>query len=75
MESKLFLPELECYSPRNVVSSPCGVRTKPRKNVVLVHFEASKFKNEVKVKAKFSHTRNRALGPELIPVYRQSACR
>ena len=26
-----------------------------------------------KVKVKFSHTRNRALGPELNPVYRQSA--
>ena len=26
-------------------------------------------------KVKFSHTRHRALGPELIPVYRQSACR
>jgi len=29
----------------------------------------------IKVKAKASHTRYRALGPELIPVYRQSACR
>jgi len=29
----------------------------------------------VKVKVKFSHTRYRALGPELIPVYRQSARR
>ena len=28
-----------------------------------------------KVKVKFSHTRHRALGPELIPVYRQSARR
>jgi len=28
-----------------------------------------------KVKVKASHTRYRALGPELIPVYRQSACR
>jgi len=28
-----------------------------------------------KVKVKFSHTRYRALGPELIPVYRQSAHR
>ena len=27
------------------------------------------------VKVKFSHTRYRALGPELIPVYRQSARR
>jgi len=26
-------------------------------------------------KVKFSHTRYRVLGPELIPVYRQSACR
>jgi len=26
-----------------------------------------------KVKVKFSHTRFRAFGPELIPVYRQSA--
>ena len=26
-------------------------------------------------RVKFSHTRYRALGPELIPVYRQSACR
>ena len=30
---------------------------------------------EVKVKVQFSHTRYRALGPELIPVYRQSARR
>jgi len=29
----------------------------------------------VKVKVKASHTRYRALGSELIPVYRQSACR
>jgi len=29
----------------------------------------------IKVKVKASHTRHRALGPELIPVYRQSACR
>ena len=29
----------------------------------------------VKVKVKASHTRHRVLGPELIPVYRQSACR
>ena len=28
-----------------------------------------------KAKVKASHTRYRALGPELIPVYRQSACR
>jgi len=28
-----------------------------------------------KGKGKASHTRHRALGPELIPVYRQSACR
>jgi len=28
-----------------------------------------------KVKVKASHTRYRVLGPELIPVYRQSACR
>jgi len=32
-------------------------------------------KRAVKVKVKFSHTRYRALGPELIPVYRQSARR
>jgi len=29
----------------------------------------------VKVKVKFSHTRYQVLGPELIPVYRQSASR
>jgi len=28
-----------------------------------------------KKRVKASHTRHRALGPELIPVYRQSACR
>jgi len=28
-----------------------------------------------KVKIKASHTRYLALGPEMIPVYRQSACR
>jgi len=31
--------------------------------------------SDIKVKVKFSHTRYRALGPELIPVYRQSARR
>jgi len=30
---------------------------------------------DVKVKVKASHTHYRALGPELIPVYRQSAHR
>jgi len=30
------------------------------------------FKLEVTKKVKFSHTRYRALGPELIPMYRQS---
>ena len=30
---------------------------------------------KVKVKVKFSHTRYRALGPELMPVYWQSARR
>ena len=30
---------------------------------------------KVKLMVKFSHTRYRALGPELIPVYRQSARR
>ena len=30
---------------------------------------------QLKLKVKFSHTRYRALGPELIPVYRQSAHR
>jgi len=43
-------------------------------------FEASNINNKskarkLKVKVKFSHTRYRALGPELIPVYRQSAHR
>ena len=33
------------------------------------------FRVREKVKVKFSHTRYRALGPELIPVYRQSARR
>jgi len=36
----------------------------------LVKVKKVKFK-----KVKFSHTRYRALGPELIPVYRQSARR
>jgi len=31
--------------------------------------------SKVKVKVKASHTRYRVLGPKLIPVYRQSACR
>jgi len=30
---------------------------------------------DIKIKVKASHTRHRALGPELIPLYRQSACR
>ena len=36
---------------------------------------SSKSNTNSKVKVKFSHTRYRALGPELIPVYRQSARR
>jgi len=40
------------------------------------HLENSVRENEFSaIKAKFSHTRYRALGPELIPVYRQSARR
>jgi len=35
----------------------------------------TRLSSAVKVKVKFSHTRYRALGPELIPVYRQSARR
>jgi len=31
--------------------------------------------HDIKVKVKFSHTPYRALGPELIPVYRQLARR
>ena len=42
--------------------------------VKLLWFEITKMLI-VKVKVKFSHTRYRALGPELIPVYRQSARR
>ena len=37
-------------------------------------YTVSKYKCQFK-KVKFSHTRYRALGPELIPVYRQSARR
>ena len=39
----------------------------------LLWFEITKIL--IKQKVKFSHTRYRALGPELIPVYRQSARR
>ena len=39
-----------------------------------VHKKCSGIKGKGK-KVKASHTRYRALGPELIPVYRQSACR
>jgi len=38
------------------------------------HYAARRGRSHGK-KVKFSHTRYRALGPELIPVYRQSACR
>jgi len=41
----------------------------------LVKFSDDVLKNCTRGKVKFSHTRYRALGPELIPVYRQSACR
>jgi len=44
-------------------------RIKHRQNICL----SPEKKSGKKVKA--SHTRYRALGPELIPVYRQSACR
>jgi len=42
-------------------------------NQYLLKYYSSK--SGLKVKVKFSHTRYRALGPELIPVYRQSARR
>ena len=51
-----------------------------RKQVTEMDGEGNVEKNKLcsnalckKVKVKFSHTRYRALGPELIPVYRQSA--
>jgi len=40
------------------------------RTIVYAHIDTHKGK-----KVKFSHTRYRALGPELIPVYRQSARR
>jgi len=43
-------------------------------NKIHVKFD-KQFTQHVKIKVKFSHTRYRALGPELIPVYRQSARR
>jgi len=45
-----------------------------KKNPAPVHTNRVIF-SEQQVKVKFSHTRYRALGPELIPVYRQSARR
>jgi len=42
------------------------------------HCSSNKMRSDearLKVKVKFSHTRYRALGLELNPVYRQSACR
>jgi len=44
-------------------------------NVLFRENLANRRLTTVKVKVKFSHTRYRALGPELIPVYRQSARR
>ena len=40
-----------------------------------VNDDGGKQRTVVKVKVKFFHARYRALGPELIPVYRQSARR
>jgi len=40
-----------------------------------VIIDVYKYGLEIEKKVKSSHTQYRALGPELIPVYRQSACR
>ena len=40
---------------------------------ILIIFRRNVSKKVKRSKVKFSHTRYRALGPELIPVYRQSA--
>jgi len=66
---KCFTNEAQQLQTPNVTS--CDICT------VLTHFHHHwlVIQGSKKVKVKASHTRLRALGPELIPVYRQSACR
>ena len=56
-----------------------AVRERQRERSLFTMSEHNKYiyklDNGKKVKVKFSHTRYPALGPELIPVYRQSARR
>jgi len=49
-------------------------RDKMARSVDLIDADSEMPESVIK-KVKFSHTRYRALGPELIPVYRQSARR
>jgi len=44
-------------------------------NGMVIHSSSKQTMWKEIIKVKFSHTRYRALGPELIPVYRQSARR
>jgi len=60
------LPISSIHSPSKIPLVGLCVRTTAWRNLAA---------RVVKVKVKFSHTRYRALGPELIPVYRQSARR
>jgi len=57
-----------CQLPRNSAETTCTTSPEQIEVMKLESYSGTK-------KVKFSHTRYRALGPELIPVYRQSARR
>ena len=61
-------PVTNTYGDSDVISMPAGFRRHLVGKTLINVFTVIK-------KVKFSHTRYRALGPELIPVYRQSARR
>jgi len=63
-----------CLSVRSLISKP-HVRILPNFLYVRRSSRDKLIQSSLKVKVKASHTRYRALGPELIPVYRQSARR
>ena len=72
----LHLPQSDTRAICTTIARALGLS---RCHAALAEFRLSKVRKHwlaaVKVKVKFSHTRYRALGPELIPVYRQSARR
>jgi len=70
-----------CYILRAIGAGRCRERRYADHIFIQIYFRmhqgpvAGRCQAMVIVKVKFSHTRYRALGPELVPVYRQSARR